>query len=187
MAGNLVNVAEISRKSQIPAITLHRYLALFQTLFIVNIQPSWSPNLGLRFVKSPKLYLLDSGLLAHLLGINLQQALDKPILMGSVIENFIINELSKQATWSPMRVNIHHYHTVNGIEVDIVLENRAGYVVGIEVKSSENVRPSDFNGLKSLKEKVGEKFVKGVVLYQGSQITPFGADLFALPISSLWS
>src|SRR5438067_2049265 len=46
MAGSLVNVSEISRKSQIPSTTLHRYLTLFQTLFILDIQPSWSPNLG---------------------------------------------------------------------------------------------------------------------------------------------
>lgn len=187
MAGSLVNVAEVSRKTQIPAASLHRYLALFQTLFILNLQPSWSPNLGMRVVKASKLYLLDSGLLAHLLGINHARAMDNPVLMGPIIENFVVNELYKQATWSKLRVTVHQWRMENGIEVDIVLEDRAGNVVGIEIKSNENARPSDFNGLKALQEKIGNKFVQGIVLYQGTQMTPFGAGLTALPISTLWS
>lgn len=187
MAGCLVNVSEISRKSQIPSTTLHRYLTLFQTLFILNIEPSWSPNLGMRFVKSPKLYLLDSGLLAYLLGIDLERALTNPILMGPVIENFIVSELLKQATWNKTKVRIHHYRTPAGQEVDIILEDRAGNIVGIEIKSAEMVRATDFNGLKFLQEKVKDKFIKGIVLYQGSEYTPFGEKLIALPIHSLWS
>lgn len=187
MAGSLVNVSEISRKSQIPSTTLHRYLTLFQTLFILDIQTSWSPNLGMRFVKSPKLYLLDSGLLSYLLGINLERALSNPILMGPVIENFVVNELNKQATWNKTKVKVYHYRTPTGQEVDIVLEDRAGNVVGIEIKSTEMVRSSDFNGLKYLNERVGDKFIKGIVLYQGSEYVPFGKNLIALPINSLWS
>lgn len=61
-----------------------------------------------------------------------------------------------------------------------------GRVVGIEIKSGETVRADDFKGLKNLKDTVGEKFVRGIILYLGPRI-PFGKDFFALPISSLWA
>lgn len=58
--------------------------------------------------------------------------------------------------------------------------------VGIEVKSNSKVTPDDFKGLKYLKEKAKNKFLKGIVLYTGSQTVPFGENLFALPINALW-
>jgi predicted AAA+ superfamily ATPase len=73
-----------------------------------------------------------------------------------------------------------------GQEVDVVLEDRAGRVVGIEIKSAKSVGGHDFRGLQSLAEASGNKFLRGIVLYGGSETVPFGSNLLAMPISSLW-
>jgi predicted AAA+ superfamily ATPase len=72
------------------------------------------------------------------------------------------------------------------IEVDAVLENRRGDVVGIEVKASSTVRPDDFRGLRHLARQAGDDFIAGVVLYTGTQTLPFGPRLRAIPVSALW-
>jgi hypothetical protein len=70
--------------------------------------------------------------------------------------------------------------------VDLVLENRRGQVVGIDVKAASTVRPEDFRGLRHLAKRVGDDFQVGVVLYTGTQTLPFGPGFRAVPISALW-
>jgi len=72
------------------------------------------------------------------------------------------------------------------VEVDAVLENRRGRVVGIEVKAASTVRPEDFRGLRHLAERVGDDLLCGLVLYTGAQTLSFGPRLKAMPISALW-
>ena len=86
-----------------------------------------------------------------------------------------------------MRLQSYYYRTATGIEVDVILENRAGELVGIEIKSSETVRTDDFDGLRSLKEHVGSQFIRGIVLYPGADTISFGGNMYALPITSLFS
>ncbi len=185
--GNLLNVAELSRSSGIPAVTLHRYLALLEACFIVKFLPAWSQNFGKRLVKSPKTYLIDTGLLSFLIGINTERLLNDSILAGGIVENFVVEEIIKQLTWSSTYINLFHFRTANGIEVDLILEDRAGNIIGIEIKSSETVDNHDFKGLNYLKEIMGEKFLRGIVLYPGSLSVPFGDKLIALPIETLWT
>lgn len=72
------------------------------------------------------------------------------------------------------------------VEVDLVLENSEGKLVGIEVKDSATIDAKSFKGLKSLAEATKKRFHRGIVLYTGTQILPFGEGMFAMPISSLW-
>lgn len=183
----LLNVAELSRTSGISNTTLHRYLQLLQTLFLIFLTPAWSMNLSKRLSRSPKTYLVDTGLLAYLIGANQKRLITDTRLNGGFLENFVIGELYKQATWSNLRIRIFHYRTTQGnFEVDIILEDPEGRIVGIEIKSSETIHTGDFKGLKHLQESIGEKFIRGIVLYPGPRL-PFGKNLYALPISSLWA
>ncbi len=76
--------------------------------------------------------------------------------------------------------------TLAGKEVDVLLEDARGRLVGIEVKSAATVTKKDFSGLEILAEETGKKFVRGVVLYTGETAVAFGDKLIALPISALW-
>ena len=110
---------------------------------------AWSANLGLRLVKSPKLYLNDTGLAAYLLGLNAAQLAANAMATGPLLENFVLMELRKQAGWSRVRPGFYHFRTHAGEEVDIVLEDAAGNLVGIEVKSSASVTGADVKGLRA--------------------------------------
>lgn len=185
--GNLLNVSDIARASGLASSTLNRYLMLLEILFMVKFAPPWSIGQENRLVRSPKIYLFDSGFLSYLLSMNLDRSqLDAPV-MGGVVENFIIAELFKQASWSDAQVNFFHYRTSSGVEVDIIIENLDGRVIGIEVKSGEKIGSDAFKGLKYLQEKIGSRFYKGIVLYTGDKIIPYGDNLYAMPISSLWT
>lgn len=185
-AGNLLNVAEVARETRMVAQTVHRYIALLETIFLIYIQPAWSHNASLRSIKSPKLYLVDSGLLAYLLGVTEERIVHDPGLMGKIVETFVVNELRKQSTWSSTQPSFYHFRTPGGEEIDLILENRAGDIVCIEIKASQSVDPKDFKSLIYLKNNQKKRFKKGIVLYTGSQVLPFGENLFAVPIESLW-
>jgi predicted AAA+ superfamily ATPase len=103
------------------------------------------------------------------------------------MENFVAMELIKQLGWAATRCNLLHYRNRQGDEVDAVLESADKRIVGVEVKASMDVKPSDFNGLRSLAQTAGERFHRGFLLYTGSDIIAYDKNLWALPISSLWS
>ncbi len=113
------------------------------------------------------------------------QLLNSP-MMGPLMETFVVNELRKLAGWSKTQVQLYHYRTEAGREVDIVLEDAKGRIVGIEVKSSMAVGNSDMAGLKDLREAAGDKWIRGILLHPGLGITPFAKDIHAVPMSSLW-
>lgn len=184
--GGLLNVSELSRSSGIPNSTLKRYLSLLEATFLLQPLPAWSTNLGKRLIKSPKIHLIDSGLIAHLTGVTRQRLERDPGFFGHLLESFVVGELRKQTSWSERRVSLHHYRTTAGREVDILLEDSAGGLVGLEVKASSTVERQDFIGLDTVAEDAGRRFVRGVVLYTGSETVAFGPRYMAMPVSALW-
>jgi predicted AAA+ superfamily ATPase len=184
--GALLNVADIARSVQIPQTTLKRYLALLEQTFLVQRLAPWSTSLGLRLVKSPKLYLSDTGLLVHLLDMDQARLRADPTQLGRVVENLVVTEIRKQLTWSPTRAQLYHLRTQTGVEVDVLLEGRGGRIVGVEVKATAAIEPGHFSGLRRLAEAVGPKFLRGVVLYAGADVLPFGDRMWAVPLGALW-
>lgn len=186
-SASLLNFAELSRSSGLPQTTLKRYFSLLETLFLVYRLPSWERNPGKRLVKAPKVFLPDSGLLAHLAGLSQESLMSAAGLPGGLVETFVLSELLKHLAFSEKRLTLWHYRTQSNIEVDFVLENRLGKLTGIEVKASSNVSGKDFKGLRHLKETEPQTFQRGIVLYGGREIVPFDTDLFAVPLSMWWA
>ena len=184
--GALMNMSEVSRGAGIAHSTLRRYLALLEATFIIQPLPAWSSNIGKRFVKSPKIHLLDSGLAAHLRGDVDAVALAQSPSLGPLLETFVVQEVRKLLGWSRQAATPYHFRTAVGQEVDLVLEAPGQRIAGIEVKASSNVTQGDFSGMRVLAETAGDKFSGGVVLYLGEWRLPFGDRLWALPISALW-
>jgi predicted AAA+ superfamily ATPase len=186
-SGALLNTASLSRDAGLPQTTLRRYLTLFEATYLVSPLPSWSANLGKRLVKSPKLYMVDTGVLCHLVGVRAQRLLGDGNLLGPVLETFVVGELTRQVSWSRTLPRLHHYRTHAGAEIDIILESRDGRVAAVEVKAAASVRATDFKSMRFLMEKLDQRFVAGVVLYLGDEVVPFGERLWALPVAALWS
>ena len=185
-AAGILNYAEVSRSIGFPQMTLKRYMTLLETTFLIETVPAWSGNIKKRLIKAPKLFIGDTGLLSYLLDLNLEKLQTNPTLAGALTENFVVNELKKQTGWSEIRIKMFHFRTSNDREVDIILENSGGEIVGIEVKSSSTVNRHDFKGLNLLLDSLPKKFRRGIILYTGNQFLAFGENLFAVPIQALW-
>ena len=132
------------------------------------------------------MYLNDTGLLAHLLGLTVERLNVDGTLAGGVLENFVLMELRKQSAWSETQPEFYFWRTASGQEVDIVLEDSSGRLVGIEIKASATLGGSDVRGLQAMANAAGPRWVRGVVLYTGSEVVPFSSNLHGLPVSQLW-
>ena len=185
-SGALINKAELSRAMGMAYTTLERYLALFEATFLYEPLPAWAGNPSKRLTRSPKAFLCDSGLTAYLLGIASDRSGFDDGWRGSLIEAFVVAELRKQSSWSDTDVNLWHFRSGRQ-EVDIVLEDRRGRVVGIEVKAGATLGRNDASGLRAFADAAGKRFLRGVLLYGGSEVLPFGKDIVALPVSALWA
>lgn len=183
--GGLLNTADISRGSGVAQTTLKRYLSLLETLFLFKALPAWSGNVGKRYLKMPKALLTDTGLVAHLLHLGEERLSQDPGPWGLLLENFVATELLKAAAWNQERPELFHWRTYGQQEVDLVLE-AGGRLVGIEVKASTTVTANDFKGLKALAAEAGPRWIRGVVLYTGAELLPFGDQFVAMPVSALW-
>ena len=186
-SGQLVNYSGFGVPLGMNHPTTRRYTGVFESLFLVcNLQP-WFSNALKRLTKTPKLHFLDAGLLAALRDITPDRVRKDKTLLGPVLETFVLGELLKLASWSQERYEFSHFRDKERKEVDIVIEDRRGRVVGIEVKASATVNTRDFAGLRRLSEACGDRFVLGLVLHDHEQVVPFGERLLAAPISALWS
>jgi uncharacterized protein len=99
-AGGLLNYADLSRALGLPQTTLKRYFALLEMTFLVQLLRPWSGNLGQRSIRTPKVYLNDAGLLAHLLALSPERLETDPSLVGGLAENFVMMEPVKQSASS---------------------------------------------------------------------------------------
>ncbi len=151
-----------------------------------RLQP-WHLNLGARQVKTPKLYMTDTGLLTHLINVDVAGIVRNPDLAGSVFETFVAMELARQCDWAASRPLLFHYRDKQQREVDIVFELPSGEVAGVEIKTAAGARSGDFAGLRHLRDKLGSHFKAGVVLYTGKQTLSFGDRLSAVPLCGLWT
>lgn len=186
-AGGLLNFADLSRTMGLPQTTLKRYFALLEGTFLVQLLRPWARNLGKRVIQTPKVYLNDTGLLAHMLGVTADRLRTEGSLAGSILENFVLMELRKQCSWSTTQPEVFYWRTVTGEEVDIVLEDRSGRLVGIEVKAAATLGSGDVRGLQALAATVGKNWVRGIVLYAGTEVIPFSANLHGVPLARLWT
>jgi uncharacterized protein len=185
-SGRLLVGRALSNHTNLSLTTVQRYLALLQEVFLIKRVPAWSRNLSKRAVGTPKVVFVDSGVAASLLNANVRNLLRPGGEFGPLLEGFVLMELARQLTWADERAGLFHYRTKDKIEVDAVLENRRGKVVGIEVKAASTVGPDDFRGLRHLADRLGDDLVIGLVLHTGTQTLSFGPRLRAMPVSALW-
>ena len=185
--GQLVNYSGIGSALGMNHVTTRKYMQIFESLYLIASLQPWFTNKLKRMTKSPKLHFLDSGLLSTLKGISPEQIENDRTKFGAVLETFVFGEIRKLASWSNQRYLFSHFRNKDGNEVDLVIENFRGEVLGIEVKAAATVRNADFSGLRKLASACGESFVQGIVLYDHDQAVTFGENLCAAPIASLWA
>ncbi len=186
-AGQLINHAGVGASLDLNHVTTQKYTGIFEQLFLVRTLPPWHNNALKRLTKKPKLHFLDAGLLAALIGLTPAKVAADRSTFGAILETFVFSEVLKLVGWSDRRLTLTHFRDKELDEVDIVLEDREGRIVGLEVKSAATVRAEDFSGLRKLEAAAGQRFAFGAVLYDHEQAIGFGDRMAAVPLSSLWS
>ena len=184
----LVNYSALARELALDDKTIKAHAELLTQLFLLYRLRPWSANLGARQVKTPKLFLTDTGLAAALVGVDAARyaAPDPGAVAGGLFETFVVMELVKQATWSATHVELFFYRDTEQREVDLVIESASGDVAAIEAKAAAVATASDARGLRLLRDKLGPRFKTGVVVYSGEHTLPIDDRIWALPISGLW-
>lgn len=186
--GGVMDLTSMGRAIEMKRDSVRRYLRLLELLFLVRTAPAWGGGLAQQAIKKPKLWIPDSGLACQLAGYGEDRFIaDETGMAGALFENFVASEVLKQASRLDQPIELHHFRTAGGREVDIVGEADDGSVCGVEVKLSATPSASDFSGLRNLRDKLGARFKTGVLLNTGTETLPFGDRLWAVPVAGLWS
>lgn len=186
-SGGLTSFHGMGKDLELDANTVRSHTKILEDLFLVRRLKPWHVNLGSRQIKSTKIYVIDSGMLAHLIGADEQRIVRDGTVAGTMLASFVAMELLRQADWADRPVQFFHYRDKQQREVDIVIERHDGDVIGIEVKASATPSATDFTGLRYLRDKLGPRFKAGAVLHTGADTLPFGDRLAAVPVSGLWT
>ena len=192
VTGTELNIEDASRKLGIDRATFQTYLAWMETVFLVQTLPAWSRKLSSRVVRRPKVYMTDTGLAANLLGVN-PDALKSPTspALGPLVETFVVNEIARQVASEGARLRMHHFRNFNGREIDLVLEQPDGGMIGVEIKATSSPSERHIGSLRWLRDQIDGvapgTFRAGLLLHTGNQFLPVGDRLQMAPISTLWS
>jgi predicted AAA+ superfamily ATPase len=185
-AANVLSYRAIARKLDLTHDTASEYIGLLQTIFLVRLLPAWRPGIATREAHAPKAYLVDSGLLAFLLGADEHRIATDDQVTGKVLENFAICEVLKHREWADTDTTAYHYRQRDE-EVDLVLESRSGDLIAIEIKAAASVSRKDTRAMQNLRERTHERFKAGVILCTCERTLPLGDRLWTVPLSGLWT
>lgn len=180
--GNILNHADIGRLSQLDLKTVSRYIEILEITFQLNLLKPWFSNDGKKYVKSPKVYLNDSGQATYLAGIDDPKHLATHPSLGAIFETWIWAELRKLMSMSH-GIDPYFYRTYQGQEVDFLLM-KGTTIWGIECKWANSIKKDDFNSLIKMIESFNGK-AAGVVFYTGKNVVPLADNLIGIPISLL--
>jgi predicted AAA+ superfamily ATPase len=185
-SGQLVNLQTLSMPLELSRPTIQKYVTILERLFLLQTIRPWYSNRLSRLIKTPKLHFLDSGLLSALRDANAEAFQLDRTAFGPLLETFVTSEILKLLSWSDRSIRLSHFRTKDFDEVDLVLEDNLGRIVGIEVKASATLRSKDFSGLVKLQSAAGDKFIRGLVLHDHDRVTPHSEKIQGAPVSVLW-
>jgi hypothetical protein len=174
----LLNVAQLARNLGVDAKTAAAYVDLLVDLLLVRRLPPWHANVGKRLVKSPKVYLRDSGVLHALLAIDGKDTLLAHPVVGASWEGFVIENLLASV---PSGVSGYFYRTSAGAEIDLLLAWPHGRLWAIEIKRSLAPRPDRGFHAACADLRPERRFL----VYPGQDPYPFAPDIMAIPLEAL--
>jgi uncharacterized protein len=170
--GQLVNQTELGRDVALPQPTVHRWLNLLETSYLLVRLPALALNRTKRLIKTPKLYWGDVGLALHLAG--------RPAPTGAHLENLVLADLLCWRDGRGAPAEILYWRTVAGDEVDFVIES-GGHLLPIEVKATSRPRLRDTEGLRAFRAEHGAAALPGLLLHTGDETRWLAPDVLAAP------
>jgi predicted AAA+ superfamily ATPase len=187
-SSKFMDVSAIGRGLSIQRPTVESYMNALEALYLIERVKPWTKTDYGRVGKQTKVFMADCGLMASILGWQLEQVKLDSDRLGKLIETFVFNELASHIDASNGQYQLFHYRDREKREIDFLIERDDHLILGLEVKASSTVGANDFKHLKwfqanMLKE---DNFI-GLVLYAGERAMSFGPHLWALPFNALWS
>lgn len=174
--------------AQIRRETGEAYDAILGRLYVVEEVPGWMTNRLSRLTEMPKRYVIDPALLAYLLRVDVAGVMRDGDLLGRVIDTFVAAQLRPELAVSDQQPRLYHLRTQGGRqEVDLLIEFGGDRVLGIEVKAAAAVGREEAKHLLWLRERLGDRFLAGVVVHSGPTVFEIDDRIVAAPISTLWS
>jgi predicted AAA+ superfamily ATPase len=170
--GQLVNQTELGRDVALPQPTVHRWLNLLETSYLLVRLPAYAVNRTKRLIKAPKIYWGDTGLALHL------AEAEEPD--GAHLENLVLHDLLAWRDARVERAELGYWRTSIGEEVDFVIE-AGGKLLPIEVKSTTRPRLSDATHLRTFRTEYGKKARAGLLLHAGNTLEWLAPDVLAVP------
>ena len=158
----IFEAAGINRKTALA------YERLLVNLLVVESTPAWTTNRLKRLMLSPKRYLIDPALAGAVLRLDANAVLRNGDLLGRLLDTFVASQIRSELAVTAARPRLYHVRQQQGrIEVDLLAELGGGGIVAIEVKASSAPTPDDAKHLATLRDRLGESFVAGIVFHTG--------------------
>jgi uncharacterized protein len=164
--GQLLNYSSLANDAGISVDTARRWLSVLKAAFVVFLLPPHHRNLNKRLIRTPKLYLYDTGVACSLLGIRTADQIRNHPLRGALFENLVVAELAKHFEHHRMQPPMFFWRDQTGHEVDVLIEN-AGKVLPVEIKSGATVQPDMFKGLHWWCEAAGQELSTATLVHGG--------------------
>lgn len=139
--GQVLNKSDLAAPLGMSVPSIGRWLDILEATAQILIVPPYFENFGKRLIRSPKIYLADSGLACHLLGIDTEAELGRSPFLGVLFEGFIAAEIVKAQVNAGRRRELYYFRDQQGLEVDFVIPARGGGVRLVEAKASATVTP----------------------------------------------
>ena len=179
----MVNQTELSRDAGLPQPTVHRYLNLLEATCLIHRVPGYSVNRTKRLIRTPRLFWCDTGLAAHLAGIESPLELSGGRMGGFLLENLVFLDLLAWSETRTPRPSITYWRTATGEEVDFVVEHE-GRVIPIEIKSTRKPTLHDAVHLQGFMKEYGAASPLGLLLHNGTEFGRIAERIWAVPIGT---
>lgn len=160
--GQVLNRSALAAPVGVSVPTISQWLGVLETTAQILIVPPFYENLGKRLIKSPKIYISDSGLACHLLGIDTAAELAKSPFLGALFEGFIASEIVKTQVNAGSRRELYHFRDEQGLEVDFLVPGRGGSISLVECKAARTVTPAMAAAMERLAEAIRHRHPRKV-------------------------
>lgn len=183
-AGQLLNLTDVARDLGVAVNTAKAWLSVLEATFQVIVLRPYHANVGKRLVKTPKVYLTDTGMLCYLAGLKDPEHAAAGPLGGAIVETAVLLEIVKAFLNRGEEPQIHFWRTSAGVEVDLVVE-AGGKLIPIEVRQSATPHPAMASGIRAFQQDLGERAGPGFVIHTGDVRLPLAPKVVALPFTEL--
>ncbi len=177
--GQVLLISTLARDAKLSAATAGRYLDLLEASFVIRRLPAFLKNRSSRLIKSPKLYLTDSGLAAHLAGVTTIEPGRDELLRGALFETYLTQNLSALLEAYMPDAQLSYWHEQGRHEVDLVIES-GRQVFALEIKAATRWSESDLSGLRAFVDRTPD-CVAAVLVYNGREAVQLQGKLCAIP------